>query len=81
MNKKTSPSIMQLFDEYLVNIISSQRNISGLDALRLFLNSKTHEMLENDDLKMWHFSPLAILDMWEVEMQTGDPRNSSYIGG
>ena len=35
----------------------------------------------DDDLKMWHFSPLAVFDMWENEQATGDPRNSLYLRG
>ncbi len=52
-----------------------------MDALRLFLASETRSMLLDDDLKMWHFSPLAIFDMWENEQATGDPRNSLYLRG
>lgn len=45
------------------------------------MNSKTHAMLANDDMKLWHFSPLAVFDMWEAEEATGDPGNSLYIRG
>lgn len=47
----------------------------------MFLDSQTHEMLTNNELKMWYFSPLAILDMWEAEEATGDPGNSLYLRG
>ena len=52
-----------------------------MDALRLFAVSETHRMLVDDDLKLWYFSPLAIFDMWENEIATGDPRNSLYLRG
>ena len=52
-----------------------------MDALRIFLASKTHEMLENVEMKLWHFSPLAAFDMWENEEATGDPGNSLYLRG
>lgn len=38
-------------------------------------------MLEDNELKMWHFSPIAIFDMWKNEVITGDPRNSLYLRG
>lgn len=38
-------------------------------------------MLADDDLKLWHFSPLVIYDLWENEEAAGDPRNSLYIRG
>ena len=47
----------------------------------MFLASETHEMLVDEDLKMWYFSPLALYDVWENEVITGDPRNSLYIRG
>ena len=60
---------------------SKNRGISIMDALRICLASKTHEMLENDEMKLWYFSPLAVFDMWENEKVTGEPRNSQYIRG
>ena len=81
MSETTRPSIMQYYDTELAGLISSQRGISEMDALKLFLDSETHRMLSDDDLKMWYFSPLAIFDMWENEEATGDPRNSLYLRG
>jgi hypothetical protein len=45
----------------------------------MFLNSETYDMLCDDSLNLWEFSPLAIYDMWENEIKTGDPRNSLYL--
>lgn len=81
MNNRTSPPILQNFDSEVAGLIAKSRRISDMDALRLFLHSKTHEMLADDDLKLWHFSPLVIFDMWEAEQATGDPRNSLYLRG
>ena len=38
-------------------------------------------MLEDDEMKIWYFSPLAVYDMWENEEATGDPGNSLYLRG
>ena len=81
MNKRTSPSILQTFDAEVSGLIAKNREITELEALRLFLASETHAMLVNDDMKLWHFSSLAVFDMWEAEEATGDPRNSSYLRG
>lgn len=62
-------------------VVAKNRGISIMDALRIFLASKTHEMLENDEMKLWYFSPLAVFDMWENEEATGDPGNSLYLRG
>ena len=81
MTKRTEPSILQNFDTEIAELIAKNRGISIMDALRIFLASKTHEMLENDEMKLWYFSPLAVFDMWENEKVTGEPRNSQYIRG
>ncbi len=78
---RTSPSILQNFDSALASLIAESRGITLMEELRLFLSSETHAMLVDDDLKMWYFSPLAIFDMWENEVITGDPRNSLYLRG
>ena len=81
MTNKTDPSILQTIDSEVSLLIAKSRNISELDALRIFLKSKTHSMLLDDDLKLWYFSNLAIFDMWECEEATGDPTNSFYLRG
>ena len=78
MTKRTEPSILQNFDTEIAELIAKNRGISIMDALRIFLASKTHEMLENDEMKLWYFSPLAVFDMWENEEATG---NSLYLRG
>ena len=81
MNNRTLPPILQNIDSEVAGLISKSRNISDMDALRLFLDSKTHEMLSDNALRLWLFSPLAIFDLWESEQATGDPRNSLYLRG
>lgn len=81
MSKKTPPSILQNYDTAVSELIAQNRGISQIEALQRFLASQTHEMLGDDDTKLWYFSPLAIYDMWETEEATGDPRNSLYLRG
>ena len=78
---RTRPSILQNVDAMVAREIDQSRDISDMDALRLLMSSETHRMLVDDDLKLWYFSPLAIFDMWENEVATGDPRNSLYLRG
>lgn len=78
---RTRPSILQNIDASVAREIAQSRGVSDMDGLRMFMSSETHRMLEDDDLRLWYFSPLAIFDMWENEIATGDPRNSLYIRG
>ena len=81
MNEFTRPSILEFYDSELSAMIAANRGISVMDGLKLFLGSETHKMLTDASLKMWYFSPVAIYDMWENEVATGNPRNSFYIRG
>lgn len=81
MSERTRPSILQNFDSQVATFIAKSRDISNMEGLRLFLDSETHRLLVDDDMKLWHFSPLAVFDMWENEIATGDPRNSAYLRG
>lgn len=79
MTKRTRASILKNFDSQLALMIAKSRKIDLIGGLRLFLKSKTHEMLVDDDMKRWYFSPLVVFDMWENEVATGDPRNSLHL--
>jgi len=81
LKNRTDPSILEIFDTELAQLIAKKRAVSYMEALRMFIDSETHSMLENDDLKMWYFSPLAIMDIWECEISTGNPCNSLYLRG
>ena len=81
MSKRTDPTILQIFDSEVSTLISENRGITQMEALKKFLGSKTRAMLINDDMKMWYFSPLAIFDIWENEEASGDPGNSLYLRG
>ena len=81
MNNRTRASILQTYDVEVSKMIANRKNISEMDGFRLFASSEIHRMLEDDNLRMWYFSPLAIFDMWENEIATGDPRNSLYLRG
>ncbi|GMO42881.1 MAG: hypothetical protein Ta2F_18650 [Termitinemataceae bacterium] len=63
----------------MTNLMAAKYGINHFDALRKFLSSQTYLMLLDAELEMWDFGPPAILDMWECEQVTGDPRNSVYI--
>jgi len=68
--KEIFSDILANYDSEVIKLISEKYGFS-----------ETYEMLSDFELEMWEFSPLVILDMWENEKITGDPRNSVYIRG
>ena len=49
-----------------------------MEALRKFIFSSTHRVLEDIDNGLYSFGCHGIFDIWECEIVTGDPRNSLY---
>lgn len=76
---RISDLMLDHYNKRVVQRIIDKYGMEQMDAARAFLISETHRMLENADMAMWEFSDLALFDMWEAEMVTGDPRNSEYL--
>lgn len=79
--KKLAPEIVDFYDGEVVKMIAGKYGYSQMEALRQFVMSKTHELLEDENTGMTAFGAGAVFDIWEAEKTTGDPRNSIYIRG
>ena len=69
MNKEM-PFILAYYNKEITNKINNKYGIEPLEALRMFISSKTYKMLSDEKLEMWEFSPIGIFDMWESEQIT-----------
>ena len=78
---KTDSRILDGFNQDIVPMIMAKYNFNEVEALRRFVHSKTYQLLLDKDLQVWHFSAIAIFDMWENEYITGDLTNSLYVRG
>lgn len=56
----------------VINIIKEKEEIDEMVALNEFYNSKTYEVLSNEETKVWHYSALTIYMMWKEEKETGE---------
>lgn len=79
--KRLEPEIIDYYDSEVVMMIADKYGLSQMEALKEFVNSKTHEMLENEDCGMTEFGAEALFEIWECEKVTGDPKKSVYIRG
>lgn len=79
--KRLEPEIIDYYNGEVVMMIVEKYGLGQMEALKAFVSSKTHEMLENADCGMTDFGAEAIFEIWESEKVTGDPRNSIYIRG
>jgi hypothetical protein len=79
--KRLEPEIIDYYNNEVVQMISDKYGYSQMEALRLFVLSKTHEMLEDEECGMTSFGAGAVFEIWEAEKITGVPQNSVYIRG
>lgn len=79
--KRLEPSTIDYYNEEVVKMIAEKYGYSLMDALREFVCSKTHEMLEDEECGLTSYGAGAILEIWEAEKVTGSPSNSIYIRG
>ncbi len=69
---------LDFFDRAVVSMIIEKYGMTDKDALGSFINSETYKMLCDKDTELYAFSPFVLMDMWESEKVTGNPRNSQY---
>ena len=78
---RTSANTLQYYDHAVVDMMVEKYGFEFEDALRRFVTSETHSMLEDTEYGLLSFGPGGIFDIWEAEVVTGDPRSSIYIRG
>ena len=61
--RRLEPEIVDYYDNEVVEMISDKYGLSQMDALKLFVCSKTHEMLENEDCGMTEFGAGALFEL------------------
>lgn len=69
------------YDRKVISRIIEKYAMEPMEAVRKFLTSETHALLEDADNGLLCFPERAVFDMWEAEQVTGDPRNSVYLRG
>ena len=79
--RRLDAEIIDFYNNEVVTMIIEKYGLEPMEAFCLFVDSKTHEMLENADYGMTEFGAEAIFEIWESEKVTGTPKNSVYIRG
>lgn len=81
MNRIKNAGKISGIEAQLCVYLAKDKNCSPIEAFRIFSSSKLHEMLVDADDKMYFFSAEALYDIYKVEEETGEPRNSTYLSG
>lgn len=78
---KVDARTLDFFDRHVSGMIVEKYGINDREAVRLFLESETYQMLMDAEEGIYVMSPCIVFDMWESEQITGTPRNSQYLRG
>ena len=72
MNRRKFESVLILLVPQVIEKIVLSSNIDELEAAKLFYNSKLYALLEDEETKLWHLSPMMLATMFAEEQATGD---------
>ena len=71
MADKKFEAILTLIVPQIIQLICENNPVDELDASKEFYKSEVYSLLEQEDTKLWHFSPLTLFNMYDEEKKTG----------
>ena len=71
MEKKKFEAMLVLIVPKVVHMIAEKYQYDEITATRMFYDSTVYELLEQEDTKLWHLSPLTLFNMYQSEQETG----------
>jgi len=64
-------AIMTILVPQVIQLVVENYSVDEITASKAFYESKVYALLEQDDTKLWHLSPLSIFNMFDEEQKTG----------
>ena len=71
MTPEKLSALLAVLNPSVVQLIMDNRNLTNIEAAKLFYNSALYAMLENEESKLWHLSPLTLYELLAEELATG----------
>ena len=71
MNNEKFSAIMGLIVPEVVRLITENYPYDEVTASRKFYRSQVYASLEQEEIKLWHFSPLTLYNMFDEEQKNG----------
>lgn len=72
MNDKSFTAVLGVIVPEIVHRIAESYSCDEVTATEKFYASKVYALLEQEETKMWHFSPLTLFYMYDEEQKTGN---------
>lgn len=71
MEKKKLEAMLILLVPQVIHLITENYLYDEVTASKEFYDSDVYSLLEQEDTKLWHLSPLTLFHMFDEEKKTG----------
>lgn len=71
MEQKKFESMLFLIVRQITGLIARNYGMDEVTAAKAFYDSKVYSLLEQEDTKLWHLSPLTLFNMFDEERKKG----------
>ena len=72
MDQKKFEAMLVLIVPKVTSLIVKKHGLDEVTAARFFYESRVYSLLEQEDTKLWHLSPLTLFNMYDEEKKTGN---------
>lgn len=71
MKEEKFGAVMGILVPQIIRLITENYAYDEVTAANEFYRSNLYALLEQEDTKIWHFSPLTLFNMFDEEKKTG----------
>lgn len=71
MDQNKHEAILVILIPQIISLICEDTGADEITATDKFYSSKVYALLEREDTKLWHLSPLTLFNMFDEEQHTG----------
>lgn len=72
MEQKKFEAMLVLIVPKVIGFIVETYGVDEVAATSSFYESRVYSLLEQEDTKLWHLSPLTLFNMYDEEQKTGN---------
>lgn len=71
MGEEKFAAVMGILVPQVIHLITEIYSYDEMAAANEFYSSNLYALLEQEETKLWHFSPLTLFNMFDEEKKTG----------
>lgn len=71
MDENKLSVVLSMIVPKIIELILDNSSLSEQEAAEKFYSSRVYALLEDEETKLWHFSPITLYNMYDEEQKTG----------